>query len=139
MGDLTVRTSEGEVFMISELAVIKINGTFDSEERRTFQHQIQSALSEKRFLVLDVSQLNELDSKGLAELFSVVAKVVAKGGDVAIIGANAKLRTLFSLVQLDRVVELCDDIHHAMNVLEAPRPEARAQEKTWLAVPQLVR
>ncbi len=120
--------------MKSEIAIIRLESTLNAPERRNLQKRVDMALSQKRFLILDVSPLTDIDSKGLAELFAVVAKTIQKQGDTAIIGASPQLRAIFSLVRLDQVAEICDELAAATYLLKAPEEERPVEEQPWIAV-----
>lgn len=103
--------------MKSEVAVIRLDEPFGLAERKEFRRKVDVVLSHKRFLLLDVSLLTDIDSLGLSEIFSAISKTLKKQGDTAIYGARPQVRTLFSLVQLDRVVEIYGQVDHAMQGL----------------------
>lgn len=118
------------------LATIKLHPQFDKRGKRQLQEDVHKAVAEEKLVILDVSLLGELNSQELAAIFATVANIIERDGDVAIIGVSPQLRTLFSLVQLDRVVEICNDIEHAARVLDAPIPREMNEETKWVPKPE---
>ena len=118
--------------MNSQTAVISLGSSLDRSTGAELQSKVRSALSEKRFLVLDALELDFLDSAGIGQLFAVVTLTVRNGGDVAIIGANPQIKTLFTLVQLDRVAHICSDLSVARELLRPAEYEFPAESTSPL-------
>ena len=59
-----------------------------------------------RRLVLDLSQLEFLDSTGLSLLVEARRRMLAKTGDVTVVCASENVRQIFSLTGLDQVFSI---------------------------------
>lgn len=73
----------------------------------------------QRRIILDLSQTEFLDSIGLGTVVSVL-KALGPGGDLAVAGAQPRVRKLFALTRLDRVFRLFDTAEDAALALGAP-------------------
>ena len=69
------------------------------------KQQVKSAFGNK-FVELDMSGVNEIDSSGVDLLTHLIHSVKKKNGTIRIIGANAQVREVFEICGLDKLVEL---------------------------------
>ena len=109
--------------MNSQIAIISLGPSLDRSTNAQLLNKVRSALTDKKFLVLDALELNFLDSAGVGQLFAIVNLTVQNSGDIAIIGANPQIKALFTLVQLDRIAHICPDLVVAMELLRPSAPE----------------
>lgn len=63
-----------------------------------------------RKLVIDVSQLNSLDSSGIGMLVSCNGHMTSSGGHMRIAGAQAGVAKVFAMVHMDKIVPLDADL-----------------------------
>lgn len=66
-------------------------------------------------IIVDLSQIDFMDSTGLASMMSTM-KTLAGEGEIVLCGASEKLRKLFSITKLDRgVFRFFDSREEALN------------------------
>ncbi|HEY2428824.1 MAG TPA: STAS domain-containing protein [Acidimicrobiales bacterium] len=76
-------------------------------------------------VVLDMSQLDFIDSTGLGVLVGTLRRVRGGGGDVRIGGARPGIERVFSVTGLDRVFHLFPTVDEAVTIPlgEEPAPD----------------
>jgi anti-sigma B factor antagonist len=60
-------------------------------------------------IVLDLKKVSFLDSAGLGELAANIKRARERGGDIRLLRAPRRIRDLFDLVGLARVIRMFDD------------------------------
>jgi len=61
--------------------------------------------SQRKF-VLDITALDYVDSSGVGTLVSCLTDVKKAGGDLKVVGANQRIRRIFSMTGVDRLMPL---------------------------------
>lgn len=96
-GDFVVVVWTGEIDLLVQADLL------DAFERAI-------ALVEVPHLLVDVSGVTFMDSTGLDALVTASTRVSARRGTLAVVGANARIRRLLEIVQLDRVVPVLSGV-----------------------------
>lgn len=86
----------------SQEGTLTLKGDLDRETLRPLWQQRETLLAES--VGLDVSQLQRVDSAGLALLVHFYHQQTQKGRDLRIIGVSDRLRTLIDLYNLNDVI-----------------------------------
>lgn len=113
-----------------ELQVSGQEGTkiFHLKGRLMDQHQadqLMAALEEhladadKVNVVIDLRELQYMNSTGLNIMISVLGRSRKSGGEVIMAGPTAGVRQLFSVTKLDSVFRIADDLEAALAQLRA--------------------
>lgn len=90
----------------------------DASKAPAFKDEVNQALGEGvTRLVLDLGQVEFIDSSGLGVVVSVL-KRLGPSGNLAIANANSAVRRLFSLTRMDRVFTLYDSPQAAVTNLQ---------------------
>jgi len=69
-------------------------------------------------LVLDVQNVNWMDSSGVGSLLELFSRLRSVGGRIALVSAGQNIESLFRLTHLDRVFPICRDVVSAIETLE---------------------
>jgi anti-sigma B factor antagonist len=69
-------------------------------------------------LVLDVQNVQMMDSACLAALVRSFRSLEQKGGKIAVVNADRSVQYLFKLTKLDRVFPICADVMTALAAVE---------------------
>lgn len=81
---------------------VKAEGTITAATADEFRLQLQSAVDRNpQEVVIDISDVNMIDSKGLAVFVQCHKTVSASGGKLKVVGASADLKQLFRVMGLD--------------------------------------
>lgn len=59
-----------------------------------------------RIVILDISNINFVDSTGLGSLLACLRQLQRTGGDMKLCGMNKQVRALFELVRMHRIFDI---------------------------------
>lgn len=95
-----------------QAAIIRPCGALNAATAADFQRQFHSAiLSEQNSsLLIDMSQVESLDSAGLMALVSTLNLAQANGKRLSLCAVSISIRIVFELTQLDRVFEIFESL-----------------------------
>ena len=80
-------------------------------------------------LLVDLSQVTFMDSSALSALVGTHKKAVAVGGEVRLVGPNARLRKLLAITQLDQLFPVHDSVESACADAGNPCADTAATQK----------
>src|SRR5690349_11104801 len=73
-----------------------------------FKEWIAPLVSEERKIVLDLEAVHFVDSSGLGALLTLLRDLTAAGGDLKLCGVERRVRIMFELVRMHRVLSIHD-------------------------------
>ncbi len=76
------------------------------------------AQSGARHFVLDVCNVQHMDSSCLGCLVEALNRMAASGGRIALVNADHGVQYLFRMTRLDRVFPICSDVMAALDAME---------------------
>lgn len=106
---------------IQNVTIVSVHGDIigDQTRRRLVDH-VWALLSEDHSrIVLDVSDVRHVDSRGLGELIECFRAARSRGGAVKLLGVNGRLSDLLVITKLASVFE-CFDTQEAAIASFAP-------------------
>lgn len=86
-----------------------------------FRRRIRSVSEASGKLVLDFSEVRNLDSSGLGAVLDCREQIGKKGGTLRICGLDDRLRLLFEMTRLHRTVEIYRSREEALRSFRVPR------------------
>jgi len=75
-------------------------------------------------VILDLAEVNYIDSAGLATLVWVYTSARKQGGDVKLLRLTKRVRDLLQITRLSTVFEVYDTLDSALRSFAAPPPPA---------------
>ncbi|NTW62740.1 MAG: STAS domain-containing protein [Chlorobiaceae bacterium] len=94
------------------ITVVALQGTLDSCSSSQLHYYSSPSVTEVP-LVIDLSNLDFLDSSGLGALVEIARKKREKGSDVKLACMNDKVRKVFEITQAYRLFDIYDDVEAA--------------------------
>lgn len=90
--------------IIEQQVQVSLSGSMYVEEARILQEKLNSFIEEghHRFLI-DLSEVDYIDSTGLGALVAINKKVLRRGGSLKITGTHGLVREVFKLTCLNKV------------------------------------
>ncbi len=82
------------------------------------------AQSGAKHFVLDVCNVQHMDSSCLGCLVEALNRMAADGGRIALVNADHSVAYLFRMTRLDRVFPICSDVMAALDAMERASAEA---------------
>jgi anti-sigma B factor antagonist len=98
------------------IAIAGVRGSLTlSPTLRGFKKQIERSFTDAtRGLVLDLTEVPEMDSAGIGELVALYSSAKRRGFDVALAGANSRLTGTLRLTRLDAFFRFYEDVDSAL-------------------------
>jgi anti-anti-sigma factor len=107
-GNMTLR--------MQNVAIRKLPETLNAKRGRLFFDELESCVNVDRpRLVLDCSNVRQMDSSALLLLLCCLEEAMKRNGDVKLAGIHEGARVVLGLTRLDRLFETYDTIADAVN------------------------
>jgi len=105
-----------QVDWVDKAAVVIIAGEITLNQTTRFQEDLSDVLTEKPTqVILDLAGVGYMDSSGIASLVKMLSRVRAGGATMHLIGASARIRSLFEITRLDNVFDIRDTREDVLN------------------------
>ena len=89
----------------SSAIVIQLSEVFGKKEARKLRRELKNLLaSDRPTVVLDLSRVKSMDSKGIEALLRCMEQVATKDGALRIGGMSPEAATLLELTRIDRLL-----------------------------------
>ena len=106
-------TPDGQDFLLTHNAaqtILSPTGALRGERSRRFRHCLEEWLSTGgKTLVLDLSQVNDMDALALSILCALAHEIRAIEGSLTLVRVTSAVRSLLTYLKLDREFTLSDD------------------------------
>jgi anti-sigma B factor antagonist len=96
---------------VSGVSIVDLSGKITlGEGGVTLREEVRKLLSEgKKKIVLNLAEVNYIDSSGLGELVSAFTAVKNAGGELKLLNLTSKVRDLLVITKLVTVFDVKDD------------------------------
>jgi anti-sigma B factor antagonist len=99
----------------AEIVVVHIPlEVIDAKNAKEFRDELQGVINENKHIIFDMSQVGFLDSSGCGAILSCLRQLNQKGGDLKMCGVQSKVRTLFELIRMHRIIEIFETERDAL-------------------------
>lgn len=103
---VTIRRSEQPPW-----TVLSVGGDLDVVGAPDMRQAVVTAVAEgSRLLALDLSELDFVDSFGLGAVVGALKRVRQRGGELALVCPSSRIRRVFEICDLDRILALHDSV-----------------------------
>ncbi len=89
----------------------------DVGNSKRFREALQTVLEENATVLLDLSEVDFIDSSGLGSLLSCLRTMNAKDGDLRLFGMRKPVQAMFELVRMHRLFAIYDTEEEACATL----------------------
>ncbi|MGA1845530.1 STAS domain-containing protein [Deferribacter abyssi] len=95
-----------DVIEKKDIVIIIIPTRLDASNSQDLKDIIAQKVGEKKFkFIIDLSNTEFVDSSGLGAMVSKIAHCRANGGDVKIVVTNDRIKEIFQITHLDKVLK----------------------------------
>jgi anti-sigma B factor antagonist len=109
--DITVAVDDLEGW-----TVVRVSGDVDVATAPRVRERLIALVSDGRSrMVLDLDEVDFLDSTGLGVIVSVLKRVRSAGGDLRLVCNRPSIRKLFEITALDRTMPLSESAEAAVH------------------------
>ncbi len=106
----------------NNITTINLSGTLDASTAPTLRN-FKYATAPGNPIVINMSDLDFLDSSGLGAIVGMAREKRDQGGDVLLACLNNKVRKVFEITQVYRLFDIYDDVEAA--TLHAEKKQGR--------------
>jgi stage II sporulation protein AA (anti-sigma F factor antagonist) len=109
---------ESELQLRETFCVVRLKGRFQTGSNADYLRTVgELERTGARTVVLDCSELERLDSTGLAFVVGVHNALAACAGRFALVNTNPRISEILRLTRLERVLPVFDSVHEAAAAL----------------------
>ena len=102
------------------IGVIQVSHALTAATVDTFREQLagwQAAEPDVKNFVIDLKQVDFMDSAGLGTLIAVLKRITERGGDMKVACLQKKPRMVFEITRAYKVFEIYDTVDEALKKL----------------------
>ncbi|MBW7856842.1 MAG: STAS domain-containing protein [Leptonema sp. (in: Bacteria)] len=100
----------------SGVRIIKFSGRITNSNSYELNHNFQKILDDENYnIIIDLSELEYVNSTGVAIIFTLFYKATEKNGQVCIGGVHPFLNKVFSLMSLPDGLKVHNDLKSAIS------------------------
>jgi anti-sigma B factor antagonist len=94
----------------NQIGILRLTGRLDAASVNTIKENVNSLIGKKiKSIVIDMDEVDFIDSSGLGSLVSCLRVVNKEDGDIRLCSLQDQIRTLIELTRLHRVFQIFDD------------------------------
>jgi len=98
-----------EAFQLGRALVLKIEAdSLETDNVAAFRMAMSPLMDKSAHFVIDLSEVEFMDSTGLGSMLSCLRTIKAKGGTLRLCSLSSEVKQLFEMVMMDRVFEIFD-------------------------------
>lgn len=107
-----------------DVTVVELKGVLDIRTAPSLKTAaVQWLDGSRRKLVLDLAHIELIDSSGISAVLGLFKRANALGGRIKAAGLSEQPKIIFDTLQLDRFLDLVDDVHLAVSAMSDRNPE----------------
>jgi len=99
---------------IGQILKMGIKGRLVVSCTEEFKNAMSEAIDANQYIVLDLKEMNYIDSSGLGALVFAQQKLSDKGGELKLAALQPKPRIVFDITKVYRIFEIFDDVEAAI-------------------------
>ena len=101
-----------------DVLVFKLSGDLDSFSVTTARERMSRHIESGVYnIVVDLAEIEFMDSAGLRQLVGTLQVCMHRGGDLVLVGANETVRDLLRITRLDTVFRTFETVEGAVDAL----------------------
>lgn len=99
------------------LLVEILSAELDHHVARDVRQEVDSILMKKHidYIIFDFQYVNFMDSSGIGVIIGRYKKIVNHGGKVSVINMNSRVKKLFNLSGMSKIISVYDTFEDAIN------------------------
>ena len=99
----------------NEIGVLRLKGSLNALTAPEIRGDIDAFVAERRLkVVVDLSELDLIDSSGVGAIVSLFKRLRMLGGDVKIAGVRGQPKEIFRILRLEKAFEIVGSVEDAL-------------------------
>ena len=123
-GSQAMLIPDADLVLINDTAIINLKGSLTIKNLQVFQGLAEEAISETSFVMVNLANINFLDSSAIGAMVGLARQARDAGGDLFLAGASQRIRQTLSLLRLDNFFITYDNLDQGL----AAQPSDRLKE-----------
>lgn len=112
-------TMDNTIEKIGDVLVFQVNyDALDAGSVSDFKSDLAEIVENGANIVLDLTNVEYVDSAGLGGIVSVLKQLRDNNGEIKIFGLQGRVRALFELVRMHKLIDLCNTQEEAIRSFE---------------------
>ncbi len=101
--EVNIDKVQGVTFVVVE------GDSLDASNTPEFKRGFAPAVEPNGKIVLDLARVQFVDSSGCGAILACLRQITQAGGDLKLCSVSRPVRSLFELVRMHRILEICDN------------------------------
>jgi len=111
--DITTEKEGGVIFVALQAE------SLDASNTNEFKRTVATAVEPKAKVVLDLAQVQFIDSSGCGAILAFLRQLTTVGGDLKLCNVTKPVRSLFELVRMHRILDIYNNREEAAKSYQA--------------------
>lgn len=108
---------------VGDVTIVSVNvEQLDASNTDDFKRDMAPALRDSTKVVMEMSRVQFVDSRGCGAILSCLKTLTAVGGDLKLCQVTKPVRTVFDLIRLHRICEILPTKEDAVRAFQAKSP-----------------
>lgn len=104
-----------QIRRVPSAAIVDVTGDIDLNCSHEFQQGLLDVLDEEpKNLVINLTDVNYMDSSGIASLVKLLSRSRRVGASLTLVGLSDRVKSLFEITRLDSVFRICSSEKDAL-------------------------
>ncbi len=109
-----------------QVAVVKVSGELDAYLAPQVREQVEKALQNTKWLLIDLSEVTYIDSVGLGIMVGAAKQATEAGGDIAVVASKPAVVRVFEISGTKDLLNVVETVDQARQVLQ--RSQQRSEQ-----------
>ncbi|MFY9530649.1 MAG: STAS domain-containing protein [Candidatus Acidiferrales bacterium] len=105
--DVSAHRLKLHTFTVEDATVVQCTGRLTAEHTSMLKTEVKAMIPQTKRIVLDLTDLNHMDSAGLGTIVGLYVSAKRVGCDFRLINLNKRVRELLGITNLLSVFEAC--------------------------------
>ena len=101
-----------------EVGIVSISGRLIVSNAKVFKESFSEIIEKSHFIVLDLSEMEYIDSMGLGSIISLYKNLKELNGDLCITNLQSKPKTLFQITKGYLIFNIFEDLDDAIKSMQ---------------------
>lgn len=101
-----------------DVGIVSISGRLIVANARSFKETFADIIEKANFIVLDLTDMEYVDSMGLGSIISFYKALQEQDGDLCIACLQSKPKTLFQITKVYLIFDVFDTLNEAVEVMQ---------------------
>lgn len=111
-----------KTYLEGDIAHVVLNThKLDMSNTVEFKKKIVQIASEEARVLLDISQVEFVDSSGLGAILSFLRDLRTRGGELRLCGVQTRVMAMFELVRMQKIVPISANPSEALSAFALPK------------------